>query len=196
MLTFPSSGPIHICPYNPRWPEDFAMLQSQLRALLGDLALRIDHIGSTSVPGLAAKDIIDIQITVAHLQAPELVSCLHNLPAGFTLRPHLRDELTGLPADSPELNKHFIKATAPQRSANIHIREYQRLNQRYALLFRDFLRHNPKPCALYGLLKQRLARLFPDSIDGYLFIKDPLMDLLYNQAETWAKQTQWELPSA
>ena len=53
--------------YNPEWPKEFDVLRSDLSAVLGPLALRIDHIGSTSVPGLGAKDIIDIQVTVADL---------------------------------------------------------------------------------------------------------------------------------
>ena len=58
---------IIIIPYQPAWPEEFRTLGGVLRQALGDLALRIDHIGSTSVPGLAAKVIIDIQITVQSL---------------------------------------------------------------------------------------------------------------------------------
>ena len=56
-----------IIDYQPTWPAEFAAIAATLRHALGDLALRIDHIGSTSVPGLAAKDIIDVQIAVAAL---------------------------------------------------------------------------------------------------------------------------------
>src|SRR5512137_3047985 len=58
---------VEIIPYQDRWPAEFQAIASDLRRALGPLALRIDHIGSTSVPGLAAKDVIDIQITVAAL---------------------------------------------------------------------------------------------------------------------------------
>ena len=58
---------VEIVTYKSSWPSEFTQIASTLRQGLGDLALRIDHIGSTSVPGLAAKDIIDIQITVAAL---------------------------------------------------------------------------------------------------------------------------------
>ena len=58
---------IVIEPYNPNWPQDFETIKVSLQNTLGDLALRIDHIGSTSVPGLGAKDVIDIQITVIEL---------------------------------------------------------------------------------------------------------------------------------
>jgi len=56
-----------ILPYQPTWPDEYHRIAARLRRGLGDLALRIDHIGSTAVPGLAAKDIIDIQVTVAAL---------------------------------------------------------------------------------------------------------------------------------
>ena len=58
---------IIISKYNPKWAEEFESIKSSLQEILGDLALRIDHIGSTSVPGLGAKDVIDIQITVKEL---------------------------------------------------------------------------------------------------------------------------------
>ena len=64
---------IIISQYNPKWPEEFENIKSSLQAALGDLALRIDHIGSTSVPGLGAKDVIDIQITVKALVPIHLV---------------------------------------------------------------------------------------------------------------------------
>lgn len=193
MRKFPVSHPIAIIPYQKHWPQDFEALKATLKTLLGPLALRIDHIGSTSVPGLAAKDIIDIQVTVHDLADPQLKTCLTELSqnANYRVRTDLRDELTGLPEDSPELQKSFIKTLPPQRDANIHIRQQGKLNQRYALLFCAFLRSHPAEREIYGLLKQRLAALFPESIEGYLYIKDPLMDLLYQQAENWAQQTQW-----
>jgi GrpB-like predicted nucleotidyltransferase (UPF0157 family) len=58
---------VEIVPYQPSWPEEFRVLGARLRRVLGSLALRIDHIGSTSIPGLAAKDVIDIQVAVAVL---------------------------------------------------------------------------------------------------------------------------------
>ena len=58
---------ITISAYNGRWPQEFNQIEKALSAALGPLALRIDHIGSTSVPGLGAKDVIDVQITVAAL---------------------------------------------------------------------------------------------------------------------------------
>src|SRR5437867_2171644 len=61
---------IEIMPYDQNWPHEFAEIARPLRATLGEAALRIDHIGSTAVPGLAAKDVIDVQVTVRDFDAP------------------------------------------------------------------------------------------------------------------------------
>ena len=82
---------IAIAPYDPRWVDDFQRLAAALREALGERALRIDHIGSTSVPGLAAKDVIDIQVTVADLGDAEHARRL--LAAGFALQRPTEDHV-------------------------------------------------------------------------------------------------------
>ncbi len=183
---------IQIVPYQPQWSARFEALKEELQVLFGSAALRIDHIGSTSVPDLPAKDIIDVQVTVSSLEQPELWERIAAAP-GFILRSHTRDELIGVPEHSEELKKRFLK-TADLRH-HIHVRVQGRLNQRYALLFRDFLRHNPQQRDIYALLKQRLAEWFPDNVDNYYHIKDPVMDLLYLHAESWARETGWRVES-
>ncbi len=81
----------------------------------------------------------------------------------------------------PELRKLYMREPKGERRAHIHIRELGRFNQRYALLFRDYLRSSKEVRAEYELLKRRAAQLFPDSIDGYLFLKDPVT-MTYNSA--------------
>lgn len=72
------------------------------------------------------------------------------------------------------------------------MREQGRLNQRYAILFRDFLRNNATVRTAYELTKSRLAEIFPECIDGYLYIKDPLMDIIYEAALLWANECNWD----
>lgn len=195
MLKFPLSGPVAIYSYDPRWPAYFDQIKHDLETRFGSWAQRIDHIGSTSVPGLAAKNIIDIQITVKDLEHADFKAFLTQLDKEsphYSLKAHVRDELTGLEADHPGLKKRFLKLQRPELTANIHIRQAGQINQRYALLFVAFLRANPAQREIYSLLKQRLAELFPQSIEGYLYIKDPLMDLLYLQAEAWARESDWK----
>lgn len=67
-MQFKQSNPVTIIPYQPHWPAEFQHIGTDLRRVLGKTAVPIDHIGSTSVPQLPAKDIIDIQITVADLE--------------------------------------------------------------------------------------------------------------------------------
>ena len=74
---------IEIVPYDAGWPEEFRRVGMPLRAALGESALRLDHIGSTAVPGLAAKDVIDLQVTVATLDAAALSEAL--TPLRYTL---------------------------------------------------------------------------------------------------------------
>jgi len=176
--------------YDLRWPEEFVSISERLAAGLGPLALHIDHIGSTSVPGLVAKDIIDVQITVRALSDEVLTAMI---ALGFT-----RSEIAvadhvppGQNADPEQWRKWFFKPPAGHRPTNVHVRVAGRANQRYPLLFRDFLRSHPDYACAYGRLKERLAgnlanaRMYPD-------VKDPAVDLIYFAAEKWAAETAWK----
>ncbi len=191
MKKFAKSRPIVIEPYQPRWVDDFIYIGSKLRLALGDTVIRIDHVGSTSVPTLSAKDVIDIQITVADLSNEAIVRKLRS--AGFQGDAELRyDGFIGFEdAQTKELEKLYFREREGDPRTHIHIREDGRFNQRYALLFRDFLRADEISRKGYGLIKERLSHIFPESIDGYLYIKDPLMDMIFHMAEAWAEQTDW-----
>ncbi|HET9111405.1 MAG TPA: GrpB family protein [Ktedonobacterales bacterium] len=181
---------IDIVPYNPRWPLEFRAIATALRAALGGQALRIDHIGSTSVPGLAAKDVIDLQVTVAALDAEALSKAL--APLGYALYgPADHDHLPpGYEDDAPEeWSKLFFRAPAGQRLTNTHIRRAGRANQRYALLFRDYLRADPLARGGYERVKQALAHLHADDVDAYYDVKDPVCDIIMAGAERWASAT-------
>ncbi len=185
-ISFEKSRPIRVIPYQERWPQEFADIAADLSEVLGDCVLAIDHIGSTSVPGLAAKDVIDIQLTVADLLDPEISKRLKQ--GGYTrFTAEFTDSFVAMADDSPELQKRMARQKEGQRRIHIHIREKGRFNQRYPLLFRDYLRASEVTRNAYALLKERLAQLFPESSEGYYFIKDPLMDLMYEAAEQWER---------
>ena len=190
-LEFPRSRPVIILNYQEDWPEQFRKTGMKLRNALGSLALRIDHIGSTSVPGLAAKDIIDIQITVENLTNPQLDQQLSD--AGFLIRRDVqKDDFVGIAdPNSPELRKKYVREREGEKRTHIHIREKGRFNQRFPLIFRDYLRSSREARLAYEAIKKNLATLFPQSIDGYLYIKDPVMDLVYSGAVEWAKAHKW-----
>ena len=181
---------IEIVPYCASWPADYAAFEARLIGLAVRNVVRIDHIGSTAVPGLAAKDVIDIQVTVRDLGDPEHVRALKG--AGFRHKASVdADLLTGMAPDSPERRKQYFREPEGERRAHIYIRQAGRLNQRYALLFRDYLRSEGAARQAYEAVKRRLADIYPHDIDGYLAIKDPVMDVIHAGAEHWAASTGW-----
>jgi GrpB-like predicted nucleotidyltransferase (UPF0157 family) len=186
---------ITIAPYKPSWPIEFVEIAAHLRSALGDLAMRIDHIGSTSIPGLDAKDIIDIQLSLRSADdfQPAQVA-LESI--GYSLRPginadHLPPGFTGL---ETEWEKRYYSPPPGQRLTNLHVRIAGRLNQRYALLFRDYLRAHPPTAAAYASLKKVLAFYHGASDDHlpYVEIKDPVCDVIMAAAYEWAERVGWQ----
>jgi GrpB-like predicted nucleotidyltransferase (UPF0157 family) len=178
---------IAIEPHSESWARDFTRLGRRLRELLGDRALRIDHIGSTAVPGLAAKDRIDVQIAVADLADGNPLG-----GAGFVeLAPVADHRPPGDAGAATEWEKRLFQSLNEQRRANIHVRVAGRANERYALLFRDYLRVHPAAVAAYADLKRRLAAELRD-VRRYAEVKDPACDLIIAAAEDWAAETDWE----
>jgi GrpB-like predicted nucleotidyltransferase (UPF0157 family) len=186
----PHKNMVQIVPYKSSWPSDFREIASTLRKGLGDLALRIDHIGSTSIPGMAAKDIIDIQITVSILDQGLLSAMLalgYSQAEGI-LRDHRPPNHAGPETD---WEKWYFRPPLGQRLTNTHVRIQGRANQRYPLLFRDYLRAHPATAEAYAELKRRLAQNLADA-DTYPDVKDPAVDLIYLPAEEWAALHNWQ----
>jgi GrpB-like predicted nucleotidyltransferase (UPF0157 family) len=182
---------IVICDYNPGWPKEFESIRSDLSRVLEDLALRTDHIGSTSVPGLGAKDVIDIQITV-HALSEKLKKKLAN--AGYVhLERIISDHVPKDEDDDPKLWEKLI-FTQPegQRRANIHVRVQGNPNQKYPLLFRDYLRAHPKSAQSIELIKREIAKRHADDVEAYYDIKDPVYDLIWDAALDWSRYTNWK----
>jgi GrpB-like predicted nucleotidyltransferase (UPF0157 family) len=176
------------------WPAEFAAAGARLRQALGPLALAINHIGSTSVPGLDAKDVIDLQVSVAALDLDLLKPAID--AAGYRLRDDIWfDHVPAGEDPNPDLWAKF-RAAAPEggRRTHIHIRVRGRPNERYALLFRDFLRATPPAAASYALIKRQLAARHADDVDAYCAVKDPVCDLIMTAADPWAVAQGWTLP--
>jgi len=180
---------VEIVPYQENWPSEFHAIAASLRRALGELALRIDHIGSTSVPGLPAKDVIDIQITVAALD-DRVRSAMATL--GYTPLEGWCDHCPPhVPGPETEWDKLLFLPPPGQRRTHTHVRVQGRANQRYALLFRDYLRAHPATAEAYAELKRRLAQYLADP-QMYPEVKDPAVDLIYLAAEDWAAATNWQ----
>ena len=184
---------VTIVEYRAVWSVEFEVIASELQEALGVEALRLDHIGSTAVPALAAKDIIDVQVTVRSLDGgiSEML-----LAAGFSTHTHIvrQDHLPpGFVAQEQDWSKLFFMQRLGARRSNIHVRQMGKPNQRYPLLVRDFLRAEPRIAAAYGELKKRLASALTDP-DTYPDVKDPVADIIYLAAERWALATSWQPP--
>lgn len=176
---------------SPTWPDDFQALKARLAAVLLAGSV-IHHIGSTAVPGLPAKDVIDIQVSVDSLARVDAAAIV---ALGFTQRimTGVGDHCPpGLTLPDADLTKLFFKSTG--RPAHIHVREKGRFNQRFALLCRDFLRTHPVAAQAYAQVKHQLALRFPDDEDAYYDIKDPVFDIIVEGAEEWAGRTSWTQP--
>jgi GrpB-like predicted nucleotidyltransferase (UPF0157 family) len=183
---------IQIVPYNECWPKEFAEIGSVLRRVLGDLAVRIDHIGSTSIPGLASKDCIDVQLTVRSFKPFEPVqTALGSVGYEFRAEVTSDHQPPGTDTSDGDWEKRYFKPPTGQRATHLHVRAEGRANQRYPLLFRDYLRCHPKCADAYAELKRRLAQYHGTDRLVYTTIKDPVCDIVMGAAEEWASLTGW-----
>ena len=148
------------------WPNDFRALAEELGTAPDLDVVAIDHIGSTAVPGLPAKDVIDAQVIVRSLAPREQI--LAALAAvGFVQWPgdrNLRDHIpSGWVGDDGEWDKLVLGPPQGHRSSNVHVRAAGSANERYALLFRDYLRADPAAREAWGEFKARLAAVTDNS---------------------------------
>jgi GrpB-like predicted nucleotidyltransferase (UPF0157 family) len=184
-------------PGRDEWCRDFDALATRLWATLGALALRIDHIGSTAVPGLPAKDVIDVQVIVGSLE-PNGALMTAFAAIGFMPKlgeSKLRDHVpAGWEGDESAWDKLLLGPPAGDRASSVHVRVTGSPNERYALLFRDFLRANDRARDLWGIFKQRLAEEVGGDRSLYAELKDPATDVLIVSAEEWAQVAGWPGP--
>ena len=178
-------GIYQLVPYNTAWPDDARRIAKRIEMACGAKALRVDHIGSTAVPGMDAKDVIDIQVTVASLDvADDINDALANV--GYPRIDHITADIahTGDPA---LWRKRIHCAADPGRPANIHVRVDGWPGQQFALLFRDWLTANPGVQEDYLAAKRQALSSAPD----YAVAKEPWFADAYQRAREWADTTGW-----
>ena len=161
---------IIVLPYDEKWQQAFLDIKSELDAALGPLALSIEHVGSTSVPGLAAKPIIDIDVVVRKADLESAIKALatigyeHEGNGGiegremfkYSGKEHLMDHhLYVCPEDSRELKRH--------------------------VLFRDYLLSHPDAVQAYSQIKKEAAELYPHDIDSYINHKGTVIEKIYKE---------------
>jgi GrpB-like predicted nucleotidyltransferase (UPF0157 family) len=136
---------IEIVSYDPSWPERFAEVTGTLRRSLKDVAVRIDHIGSTAVPGLAGKPVLDLQISVASFEPLEAFKRpLESL--GYVYR-----------ATNTERTKRYFREPPGTSRTHVHVRVGGSFPEQFTLLFRDYLRAHSEDASEYEQLKRQLA---------------------------------------
>jgi GrpB-like predicted nucleotidyltransferase (UPF0157 family) len=163
-------GPIQLCAYSNKWPVQFRAQRQRIRTALGGRVLLLEHIGSTSVPGLAAKPIIDVCLAVA--DTTDEASYVPSLEAvGFVL--HIRE---------PEWYEHrLLKHHDPP--TNLHVFPVNAAEIRRCLLFRDWLRSNHEDRARYESTKQDLAARRWDYVQSYADAKTDVIAAIIARAE-------------
>ncbi|NYG08360.1 dephospho-CoA kinase [Phycicoccus badiiscoriae] len=185
----PRAEELVLVPHDPTWSAQANRLLARLRLAFGDALVTADHVGSTAVPGLLAKDVIDLQVGVRSLadaDDPGLVERLTR--AGF---PRPGGQWADNGKDGTAWPKRFHGTADPGRPANLHVREVASPGWRWALMFRDWLRAEPGASEEYAGLKGRLAATGLTSSE-YADAKEPWFDGIHDSAEDWALRTGWE----
>ncbi|MBO0680631.1 dephospho-CoA kinase [Mycolicibacterium sp. S2-37] len=174
-----------IVAYDPNWPDQARRAVARLTTACGHHARRVDHVGSTAVVGMDAKDVIDIQVTVESLAAADgLADAL--LAAGY---PTVREITEDNPHtdDKARWQKRFHASADPCRPTNVHLRVDGWPNQQFALLFPAWLAANPDVRQEYLGIK-RDALNAPDYADA----KEPWFRNAYPRARQWADENGWQ----
>ncbi|WP_370499596.1 dephospho-CoA kinase [Mycolicibacterium sp. jd] len=195
----PAKSEVRLIPSDPSWPAQAQRILARLRTACGHRASRIDHIGSTAVPGLDAKDVIDVQVTVASLEVADgLADAL--LGAGYVRTPVTTDISKPDPRSTVAEFDHeggdgWLKrlycSADPGRPTNVHVRVDGRPGQQFALLFVAWLNANPAVRAEYLDVKRRVAAQEHAMTGAYAEAKEPWFLDAYRRAWEWADTTGW-----
>lgn len=183
------SDALHLVPPDPSWPAQAERLLERLRLAFGDVLVTADHVGSTAVPGLIAKDVIDLQVGVASLRAaddPQLVRRLQD--AGF---PRTGPVAFDNAKDGSAWEKRFHAGADPGRLTHVHVREVGSPGWRWALAFRDWLRSDAAAREEYAAEKEQLSALGL-GVDAYADAKEPWFDAVHARVEDWVRVSGWE----
>ena len=164
-------GEVRLVSYDPRWPILFDEAATELRDTLGPKLLGIHHVGGTSIPGLCAKPILDLLVSIPDFaEGLALVSSVEEL--GYEFRPN---------EDIPDRH-YFRRLRGTEQTHHLSLAEPSSWHHRATLAFRDALRSNPKRAEAYAVLKLRLAARYPRNRPAYIegktgFVKGVLAEV-------------------
>ena len=174
---------IVVTDYNPMWARMFEDEAKLIKRILGDNCTEIHHIGSTSVPGLAAKPIIDIMPVV------------HSLDLVDAVRGAFQEIGYEFLGEFGIIGRRYMRKGGDERTHQVHIfSEHSVSDIERHLALRDFLRTHKDVCDEYAALKKSLARKYPYDIDGYCAGKDEFVKNLEREALAWRTHSGRETP--
>ena len=160
---------VNVLPYDNSWQSDFEKIKNEIEYTLGDLAIGIEHVGSTSVEGMSAKPCIDLDVIIkdysvfdAVVRKLESIGYIHEGDFG------IKDREAFKYSNKPHLKTHHLYV-CPQYSEELHRH----------MSFRDYLRSNPEAVRKYSSVKETAAKLFPEDIDKYIEYKSPCIEEIY-----------------
>jgi len=168
---------IEVVPYDPHWRVLFEREARELVEIFGEEVVAIHHVGSTAIPNISAKPIVDVLVEVRCIESiddfhPEMIERGY-LPKGeFGIRGR----------------RFFVKGDEEQRSHHIHVFETGNPEFERHLAFRDYLIAHPEEAEAYSRLKEELARKFPHDIEGYIAGKDTFIKEIERKALVWKKR--------
>ena len=165
---------VEVVPYHPDWPKKFTAEANQLKAVFASELLSIHHFGSTSIPGISAKPIIDILLIVRNIEAVDALA-----PRLNALGYHGVGEY-GIPG-----RRFFYKGTNEIRSHHLHVYESGNPHILRHLVFRDYMRCHPISARDYARLKEELAGEYPEDIDRYIAGKNAFVREHEKKALDW-----------
>jgi GrpB-like predicted nucleotidyltransferase (UPF0157 family) len=169
---------VAVVAYDSTWPGRYDRWRGRLNDALGDTALRIEHVGSTAVPGLPAKPTVDIQVSVADLDDES--------------RYVAQIEQAGVQLRSRDVLHRFFRPFAGQRrDVHIHVCRAGSDWEREHLLFRDYLRNDADARDAYARVKDEAAQVWSDDRIAYTEAKTGVILDLLGVAESWARATSW-----
>jgi len=173
-------APFVIVDYDSAWPVVFEREKSRIVSIIGPHVLAIEHVGSTAVPGLAAKPIIDILVGIPSLR--EAAACVVPLASiGFEYVPEYEAEI-------PD-RRYFRKGPPTGRTHHLHMVEHGGAFWERHLLFRDFLRVHPERAREYARLKRDLASRFRGDREAYTNGKKDFVRRVEEDARRWRAVT-------
>ncbi|WP_458457639.1 GrpB family protein [Pseudobutyrivibrio sp.] len=158
-----------VLPYDEKWKQDYIDIKTELSQALGELAISIEHVGSTSVEGLAGKPIIDIDVVVKKEKLNDAISALENI--GYIHEGNLG--ISGREAFAYEGKEHL-------QQHHLYVCPEDSLELKRHLAFRDYLKVHPEAVDEYSKIKMEAASLYPEDIDKYIEYKAPVIEKIYS----------------